>query len=56
MSRIVVPRQVLLVEIERRCVDEGVVAVVRARRLGPDNIPRLHLEFVDKQWPLEEST
>ncbi len=34
----------------------AVVAAVRARRLGPDNIPRLHLEFVDKQWPLEESS
>ncbi len=33
----------------------SVVAAVRARRLGPDNIPRLHLEFVDKQWPLEET-
>ncbi len=31
----------------------SVVAVVRARRLGPDNIPRLHLEFVDRQWPLD---
>ncbi|MFN2453280.1 MAG: PilZ domain-containing protein, partial [Pyrinomonadaceae bacterium] len=32
----------------------AVVAVVRVRRLGPDNIPRLHLEFIDKQWPLDE--
>jgi len=32
----------------------AVVAAVRARRLGQDNIPRLHLEFVDKHWPLEE--
>jgi hypothetical protein len=31
----------------------SVVAAVRARRTGPDGIPRLHLEFVDRQWPLE---
>lgn len=31
----------------------SVVAAVRACRPGPDNIPRLHLEFVDRQWPLE---
>jgi hypothetical protein len=31
----------------------SVVAAVRAARAGPDGIPRLHLEFVDKQWPLE---
>lgn len=30
-----------------------VVAAVRARRVGADGIPRLHLEFVDRQWPLE---
>lgn len=31
----------------------SVVAAVRARRRGSDGITRLHLEFVDKQWPLE---
>jgi PilZ domain len=31
----------------------SVVAAVRARRIGDNGIPRLHLEFVDKQWPLE---
>lgn len=31
----------------------AVLAVVRGRRKGPDNIDRLHLEFVDRQWPLE---
>ena len=30
-----------------------VVAAVRAARTGPDGIPRLHLEFIDRQWPLE---
>jgi len=28
-------------------------AVVRARRVGKDGIPRLHLEFIDKTWPIE---
>ena len=31
----------------------AIVAAVRARRAGADGITRLHLEFVDKQWPLE---
>ena len=31
----------------------SVVAAVRAARTGADGIPRLHLEFIDKQWPLE---
>lgn len=31
----------------------SVMAVVRGLRTGPDGIPRLHMEFVDKQWPLE---
>jgi PilZ domain-containing protein len=31
----------------------SVVAAVRGRRTGADGIMRLHLEFVDKQWPLE---
>jgi hypothetical protein len=31
----------------------SVIAAVRARRTGPDGVPRLHLEFVDRQWPLE---
>jgi hypothetical protein len=31
----------------------SVIAAVRARRTGADGIPRLHLEFVDRQWPLE---
>jgi hypothetical protein len=30
-----------------------VIAAVRAARAGPDDIPRLHLEFIDRQWPLE---
>jgi hypothetical protein len=31
----------------------AVLAVVRGCRKGGDNIPRLHLEFVDREWPLE---
>jgi hypothetical protein len=31
----------------------AVVAAVRARRAGADGITRLHLEFIDRQWPLE---
>ncbi len=31
----------------------SVIAAVRARRTGDNGIPRLHLEFIDKQWPLE---
>jgi hypothetical protein len=30
----------------------SVMAAVRARRVGTDGIPRLHLEFIDKQWPI----
>lgn len=29
-----------------------VLAAVRARRVGPDGIARLHLEFVSAEWPL----
>lgn len=31
----------------------AVLAAVRATRTGHDGIPRLHLEFIDRQWPLE---
>jgi len=31
----------------------SVLAIVRRTRKGEDNIERLHLEFVDRQWPLE---
>ena len=30
-----------------------VAAAVRGCRAGADNILRMHLEFVDEQWPLE---
>ena len=32
---------------------QALVAAVRAARTGADGIPRLHLEFVDGEWPLE---
>jgi len=31
----------------------SIIAAVRAARTGPDGIPRLHLEFMDKEWPIE---
>ena len=31
----------------------SIVAVVRTARTGADGIPRLHLEFIGKRWPLE---
>lgn len=31
----------------------SVIAAVRAHRPGPDGVMRLHLEFVDRAWPLE---
>ncbi len=31
----------------------AVLGVVRGCRKGADNIPRLHLEFMDRTWPLE---
>ena len=31
----------------------AVVAAVRAARTGADGIPRIHLEFIDRRWPLE---
>lgn len=31
----------------------SLIAAVRAHRKGADGIPRLHLEFIDRQWPLD---
>lgn len=31
----------------------SVTAAVRANRKGADGITRMHLEFIDRQWPLE---
>ena len=31
----------------------SIISIVRGRRVGPDGIPRLHVEFVDRFFPLE---
>lgn len=31
----------------------SIISVVRGKRLGQDNIPRVHIEFVDRFFPLE---
>ncbi len=31
----------------------SIISIVRGKRLGQDNIPRVHLEFVDRFFPLE---
>ena len=31
----------------------SIISIVRGRRLGQDGIPRLHIEFVDRFFPLE---
>lgn len=38
-----------------RCAqyDISIISIVRGKRLGIDNIPRLHLEFIDRFFPLE---
>ncbi|MEO6587782.1 MAG: PilZ domain-containing protein [Pyrinomonadaceae bacterium] len=33
--------------------DISIIAIVRGKRKGPDGIPRLHIEFIDKFFPLE---
>jgi hypothetical protein len=29
-----------------------VYAVVRGQSIGPTGVPRVHVEFVDREWPL----
>ncbi|MGH9946414.1 MAG: PilZ domain-containing protein [Pyrinomonadaceae bacterium] len=31
----------------------SIISVVRGKRVGPDGIPRLHLEFIDSLFPLD---
>ena len=33
--------------------DVTIIAVVRGKRVGPDGITRLHLEFIDRHFPLQ---
>lgn len=40
------------VKITSEHYDVRAIAAVRARRVGPDGIARLHLEFVGSEWPL----
>ncbi len=41
------------VRVKSEQYDVSIISVVRAKRLGPDGIPRLHVEFVDRFFPLE---
>jgi hypothetical protein len=31
----------------------SIISIVRGKRLGKDGIPRLHIEFIDRFFPLE---
>ena len=31
----------------------SIISIVRGKHVGPDNIPRLHLEFIDHMFPLD---
>lgn len=33
--------------------DVSIISIVRGKHIAPDNIPRLHLEFIDRLFPLE---
>lgn len=41
------------VRIRSEQMDISIIAIVRGKRLGPDGIPRLHVEFIDRFFPLE---
>ncbi len=41
------------VRVTSRQYDVSIISVVRAIRFGQDGIPRLHVEFVDRFFPLE---
>ncbi len=41
------------VRISSKQYGTAIRAVVRGKRLGPDGIPRLHVEFLDNYFPLE---
>ncbi|MCA1633624.1 MAG: hypothetical protein LC802_07880 [Acidobacteria bacterium] len=43
------------VRLTSESLNVSLVSLVRARRTGDDGIERLHLEFVDGQWPLGSS-
>jgi hypothetical protein len=41
------------VRVKSELYNVSIISIVRGRRLGQDNIPRLHIEFVDRFFPLE---
>ena len=41
------------VRIKSEQYNVSIISVVRGRRIGQDGIPRLHIEFVDRFFPLE---
>ena len=41
------------VRIKSEQYDVSIISVIRARRAGHDGIPRLHVEFIDRFFPLE---
>ena len=41
------------VRIRSENLDISIIAIVRGKRTGPDGIPRLHIEFIDRFFPLE---
>lgn len=41
------------VRIKSEQYDATIISVVRGKRLGKDGIPRLHIEFIDRFFPLE---
>lgn len=42
-----------MLRVTSRQTDFSTKAVVREHRIGADNIPRVHVEFVDSDWPLD---
>jgi hypothetical protein len=42
-----------LLRVTSQQTDFSTTAVVRKCRTGADNIPRVHLEFVGDEWPLD---
>jgi hypothetical protein len=50
-SLVAAPRQ--LVRLTSESLGVAITAVVRTRRAGSGGVCRLHLEFVDGQWPIE---
>jgi hypothetical protein len=41
------------VRIKSEQYNASIISVVRGKRLGQDNIPRVHIEFIDRLFPLE---